>query len=135
MSREVESEEPTRKKQQREPKRQQQNSGCKLLSKKFRAEAVDVPPAYDLSSVSGLRKVAPYDYVFSCYSKGRWLNRTILDVFSSEFNYFRNVDFYRYAIEAGVVKINGESVMPEYVIQNSDLVETSNHRHEPPVTS
>lgn len=135
MSRDfVDNETETRKKQ-REPKRQQQNSGCKLLSKKFRADAVDVPPAYDLSSVSGLRKVAPYDYVFSCYSKGRWLDRTILDVFSSEFNYFRNVDFYRYAIEAGVVKINGETVRPEYVIQNSDLVETSNHRHEPPVTS
>ena len=105
-----------------------------LLSKKFRADSVDTLPTYD-TCTKGLRKVAPYDYVFSAYAKGRWLKRTILEVFSSEFNYFRSSIFYEHAIKSGIVTVNGKIVDCEYILENSDLVETRNHRHEPPVSS
>ena len=34
---------------------------------------------------NGLRKVRPYEYHYQTYAKGRWLNRTIEDVFLKEF--------------------------------------------------
>ena len=32
-----------------------------------------------------LRRVPPYFFTFNCYAKGRWLKRTIYDVFANEF--------------------------------------------------
>ena len=37
------------------------------------------------SSSSGLRCITPYYYTFNCYAKGRWLGRTLFDVFTAEF--------------------------------------------------
>lgn len=33
----------------------------------------------------GLRKVYPYYFIFKTYVKGRWLGKTVLDVYKAEF--------------------------------------------------
>jgi hypothetical protein len=41
----------------------------------------------------GLRRVHPYFYTYNTYVKGRWIDRGILDVFSSEFR-DRSYEYY-----------------------------------------
>lgn len=47
----------------------------------------------------GLRKVKPYYYVYEANAKGRWLGRSILEIFTQEFQdqspdyYVRNTEF------------------------------------------
>ena len=38
-----------------------------------------------LLDVSGLRKVYPYYFTFTTFTKGRWVGEKILDVFAREF--------------------------------------------------
>jgi tRNA pseudouridine synthase 9 len=40
-----------------------------------------------------LRKVKPYYFEYKSFAKGRWLDRTLLEVFASEFR-DRNEDYY-----------------------------------------
>lgn len=40
-----------------------------------------------------MRKVKPYYFEYKSFAKGRWLGRTLLDVFSSEFR-DRSEDYY-----------------------------------------
>lgn len=41
----------------------------------------------------GLRKVKSYYFVYQAYAKGRWLGRSILEVFTQEFR-DRNEQYY-----------------------------------------
>eukprot|EP00050_Salpingoeca_kvevrii_P017081 m.61534 g.61534 ORF g.61534 m.61534 type:complete len:191 (-) comp7343_c0_seq4:1030-1602(-) len=47
----------------------------------------EIQPCEDIVFVreNGFRRVLPYDYDFKCFCKGRWLGRTLMDVFESEF--------------------------------------------------
>lgn len=36
-------------------------------------------------SIAGLRKVYPYYFTFTTFTKGRWVGERILDVFAREF--------------------------------------------------
>lgn len=40
-----------------------------------------------------MRKVKPYYFEYKSFAKGRWLGRSLLDVFSSEFR-DRSEDYY-----------------------------------------
>ncbi|KAJ3030878.1 RNA pseudouridylate synthase domain containing protein 2, partial [Rhizophlyctis rosea] len=82
----------------------------------------------------GLRKVFPYFFKFQTFAKGRWLNRTIYEVFSSEFQ-DKPKEYYKQAIEVGAITVNGEIKSLDYVLKNADLVEHLIHRHEPPVSA
>lgn len=84
---------------------------------------------------NGLRRVAPYHYTYNTYCKQRWRNRTILDIFTSEFR-DRDRSYYKDAIESGRVTINGQPrVDPDTVVKNGDVISHTLHRHEPPVTA
>ncbi|KAK4191168.1 mitochondrial tRNA pseudouridine(32) synthase [Podospora australis] len=82
----------------------------------------------------GLRRVAPYFYTYNTWCKERWRGRQLIEVFESEFR-DRPLEYYRAAMEAGQVAINGKTVGPDYVLVNGDLVSHTTHRHEPPVTA
>eukprot|EP00842_Homolaphlyctis_polyrhiza_P000960 jgi/Hompol1/1865/HPOL_003760-RA len=97
----------------------------------MRNEPNSSPPVYLIEN--GLRKVKPYPFVYQTYAKERWLGRTIFDVFQREFH-DRPPEYYKRAIEAGTITVNGNSVGLDYIVRNSDLIENSIHRHEPPVT-
>jgi tRNA pseudouridine32 synthase len=84
---------------------------------------------------NGLRRVAPYHYTYNTFCKQRWRNRTLLDIFSSEFR-DRDRAYYKHAIESGHISINGKpKVDPQTVIKNGDVISHTLHRHEPPVTA
>lgn len=79
-----------------------------------------------------LRKVYPYYFIFHSFAKGRWYNRTLLDVIQSEFRAIPQ-DKIVERIETGLTRINGKIVSPDYRIKNGDDMQSKIHRHEMPV--
>lgn len=57
----------------------------------------------------GLRKVYPYYYDFKTYCKGRWIGKTLLEVFSSEFR-SEPLEYYQKAAKAGRIRLNDTPV-------------------------
>ncbi|NXG59667.1 RUSD2 protein, partial [Hemiprocne comata] len=83
----------------------------------------------------GLRKVRPYYFDFRTYCKGRWVGRTLLHVFSTEFR-AQPLSYYRAAARAGRLRLNEEPVRDlDIVLKNNDFLRNTVHRHEPPVTA
>ncbi|EQC28080.1 hypothetical protein SDRG_14173 [Saprolegnia diclina VS20] len=80
----------------------------------------------------GYRYVKPYVFKFMAHAKQRWFNRTLMDVFTTEFGAF-SPDYYVMAIESGRITLNGARTTPETVLKNGDLICHMTHRHEPPV--
>ncbi|KAJ2313553.1 DRAP deaminase [Coemansia sp. RSA 2704] len=82
----------------------------------------------------GLQRVHPYYHRFATHAKGRWVGRTIFDVFTQEFR-DRPKEYYAKSIEKGVIEINNQTVAKDTVVRNGDLVTHFIHRHEPPITT
>jgi tRNA pseudouridine32 synthase len=93
----------------------------KITSKKLRAAEVDVKPFYFFKDK--MRFVEPYYYIHSTFAKQRWLGKSLLAVLTAEFNHFRAEKYYKFAIESGRVKLNGEVVECGRLMKNSDLLE------------
>lgn len=81
----------------------------------------------------GLRKVAPYFYTYNTFCKSRWRGRELFEIYSSEFR-DRPEAYYRRAIEAGSVMVNGKPAGLTHVVKDNDLISHTMHRHEPPVS-
>ena len=56
-------------------------------------DAVSAPAPAPLPARPGLRKIAPYWYPYTTMAKGRWLNREILEIVSTEFR-DRSIEYY-----------------------------------------
>ncbi|KAH9174432.1 pseudouridine synthase [Lactarius sanguifluus] len=97
-------------------------------------DAVPAPAPTPAPARPGLHKLAPYWYPYTTMAKGRWLDREILEIISTEFR-DRSIEYYRYALESGVTTINGKLAKPGTIVRNGDRIENVVHRHEPPVTS
>ncbi|KAJ2066547.1 DRAP deaminase [Coemansia sp. S2] len=82
----------------------------------------------------GLQRIHPYFFKFTTYAKGRWVGRTIYELFCSEFR-DRTPAYYESAITQGIIEINNKKVEPSTIVCNSDLITHYIHRHEPPVTT
>ncbi|KAL7873397.1 hypothetical protein AOLI_G00124680 [Acnodon oligacanthus] len=81
----------------------------------------------------GLRKVQPYYFDFKTYCKGRWVGKTLLEVFSSEFR-AEPLDYYEKAVKDGRIRLNEMPVDDLNVtLKNNDFMRNTVHRHEPPV--
>ncbi|KAJ7591618.1 pseudouridine synthase [Mycena floridula] len=87
-----------------------------------------------VSGIRSLKKIAPYWYPYTTRAKQRWVGRGILEIFTSEFR-DRSMEYYIYALESGVISVNGKVALPDTIIRNEDLIENIVHRHEPPVTA
>ncbi|KAL4710029.1 hypothetical protein ACJJTC_016007 [Scirpophaga incertulas] len=83
---------------------------------------------------NGLRKVFPYYFTFTTFTKGRWVGEKILDVFAREFRAHPAAEYER-CIRAGTLTVNYERVDPDYRLKHNDLLANVVHRHEVPVTS
>ncbi|ELR13189.1 uncharacterized protein ACA1_100040 [Acanthamoeba castellanii str. Neff] len=93
----------------------------------------DQPP-YIIDSDKGLRRVGLYHYEFKTHAKGRWVGRTVLDVFAKEFS-AHSLAYYHEALKDGRIRLNGQIVDEGAVVQEHDVLSHLIHRHEPPVTS
>ncbi|XP_067008094.2 pseudouridylate synthase RPUSD2 [Anabrus simplex] len=83
---------------------------------------------------NGLRKVYPYYFTFTTFTKGRWVGEKILDVFAREFR-AHPAEEYERCIRAGTLTVNYEKVDVDYRLKHNDLLANIVHRHEVPVTS
>lgn len=57
----------------------------------------------------GLRKVYPYYYDFKTYCKGRWIGKSLLEVFESEFR-CESIEYYQRAAGEGRIRLNDTPV-------------------------
>ncbi|XP_040925117.1 RNA pseudouridylate synthase domain-containing protein 2 isoform X2 [Betta splendens] len=81
----------------------------------------------------GLRKVRPYYFDFKTYCKGRWVGKSLLEVFKSEFR-AESIEYYEKAAQQGRIRLNDAAVEDlSVVLRNNDLMKNTVHRHEPPV--
>jgi len=83
---------------------------------------------------NGLRKVYPYYFTFTTFTKGRWVGEKILDVFGREFR-AHPVEEYERCILDGTLTVNYEQVDVDYRLKHNDLLANIVHRHETPVLS
>ncbi|CAG9858944.1 unnamed protein product [Phyllotreta striolata] len=83
---------------------------------------------------NGLRKVYPYYFTFTTFTKGRWVGEKILDIFAKEFR-AHPAEEYERCIQAGTLTVNYEKVPTDYKLKHNDLLANVVHRHEVPVTS
>ncbi|KAJ0008945.1 hypothetical protein NQD34_016360 [Periophthalmus magnuspinnatus] len=82
---------------------------------------------------NGLRKVRPYYHDFTTYCKGRWVGKSLLEVFKSEFR-AESIEYYQRAAKEGRIRLNGTPVDHlSIVLKNNDHMRNTVHRHEPPV--
>ncbi|CAI4470366.1 AEL_collapsed_G0020450.mRNA.1.CDS.1 [Saccharomyces cerevisiae] len=87
---------------------------------------------------NGLRKVRPYYNRRSAFVKGRWLGKLLIDVLVSEFK-LRPRAYYLDQIRKGTYRLirDGVPLVPDHlmttIIKNHDVLETTTHKHEPPV--
>lgn len=82
---------------------------------------------------AGLRKVYPYYFDFKTYCKGRWIGKSLLDVFKNEFR-AESIEYYQKAAKEGRIRLNETPVEDlSVVLRNNDHLRNTVHRHEPPV--
>ena len=80
----------------------------------------------------GLRCVVPYWYSFVVHVKGRWVGRTLFDVFSKEFPH-QSEQYYKEAIACGNISIDGGVVAEDKILKHNEKIAHKMHRHEMPV--
>lgn len=84
---------------------------------------------------NGLRYIKPYYSSRKSFVKGRWINRTLIDVLSDEFRtnskeyYLDSISKGNYTLTRGGELIDALSTK----IRSGDLLTTVQHKHEPPV--
>eukprot|EP01084_Bolivina_argentea_P248491 415688_1 len=82
--------------------------------------------------INGYRYIAPYKFEYRCFAKGRWFNREIYEVMTTEFVAYDKT-YYKNAIINGKILVRDEKVALNYMIQNGDWITHFIHRHEPPI--
>lgn len=110
--------------------------GDKPPTKKSRIRKMDLPKeSLDCSDYyveNGNRKVYPYHYTYHSYCKGRWLGKTLGDLFAEEFRAL-TPEITAFRIEKGFLKVNGQPAPLDYQLKYNDLITHRIHRHELPV--
>jgi 23S rRNA-/tRNA-specific pseudouridylate synthase len=85
-----------------------------------------------LHPISYVRIIEPYPYTFSTFAKARWVGKSILDVYCSEFGSYPKI-YYDAAIRQGRISVSGKQVDIDYIIKGNDVLSHVVHRHEPSV--
>ena len=89
-------------------------------------------PSSPTHSSTMLRVLSPYFHKYPSYVKQRWRGRAILEVFSTDFD-SHNEDYFKKAIELGLITVNSEKVSCTYRLCDGDYIVHLLHRHEPAV--
>uniref|UniRef100_W6NBY7 Pseudouridine synthase domain containing protein n=1 Tax=Haemonchus contortus TaxID=6289 RepID=W6NBY7_HAECO len=84
---------------------------------------------------NGVRYLAPYWAAYRANTKGRWVGRKIVDVFTQEFLSL-NKFYPKVACKLGRFFVNGKQMLDvDYVLKNGDTICHWGHRHEHPPPS
>lgn len=73
----------------------------------------------------GLRKVCPYYFDFKTYCKGRWIGKSLLEVFKSEFR-AESIEYYQKAAKEGRIRLNETPVEDLSVVLRVSVISISN---------
>lgn len=92
---------------------------------------IEMIPSYYFF-IDGYRFIAPYNFEYKCFAKGRWFNRKIYDVMTKEFVAYDKI-YYKKAIEIGKILVRDKKVNLDYIVKNGDWISHSIHRHEPAI--
>ncbi|MFH4974394.1 hypothetical protein AB6A40_001103 [Gnathostoma spinigerum] len=107
---------------------------------KSKISRIDIPGYFDdmLRNVrfrveKGIRYLDPYWSSYSCFTKGRWVGRKLVDVFQEEFLSVNR--FYPIvACKLGRITVNGRRMTDiNYVLKDNDRISHIGHRHEHPI--
>lgn len=90
-----------------------------------KCQHLNIPLLFSL--LTGLRKVYPYYFTFTTFTKGRWVGEKILDVFAREFR-AHPAEEYERCIKAGTLTVNYEKVPIDYKLKHNDLLANIVHR-------
>ncbi len=82
--------------------------------------------------LNGYRYIAPYNFEYRCFAKGRWFKREIYEVMITEFVAYDKI-YYKNAILNGKILVCDKKVSLNYIIKNGDWITHYIHRHEPPI--
>ncbi|ODV77500.1 DRAP deaminase and pseudouridylate synthase [Suhomyces tanzawaensis NRRL Y-17324] len=93
---------------------------------------------------NGLRKVVPYHFSYQTHVKPRWVGRTLVEVYTSEFGEKAQIIEHdlsqkviyvlsNYGKKGGPVKIEGLEALCDRKIERFDMICNSKHMHEPSV--
>ncbi|ODV95133.1 hypothetical protein PACTADRAFT_2843 [Pachysolen tannophilus NRRL Y-2460] len=89
---------------------------------------------------NGLRKIEPYYHLNKTFVKGRWVNKTLLEIFKAEFKSYYDLDYllnkknsYRVIRRQRNNEIISGLKLIDLKLNHGDLVENIQHKHEPPV--
>ncbi|ORZ39430.1 pseudouridine synthase [Catenaria anguillulae PL171] len=85
------------------------------------------------ASGAALRRLSPYLYSFNTPVKARWMNRTVLDVVTSEFSRLGNHNVVTRMIREGHVRVSSKFVAPDYKLRGHDRLQTTVVRHDPDI--
>ncbi|QPG76557.1 hypothetical protein FOA43_003947 [Brettanomyces nanus] len=100
-----------------------------------------MPPVYHFQN--GLRFVAPYYYTYRTTVKGRWFDRSILEVFTEEFRDYDRGHYIKRIEEDNVQVIRKRKgketvykgkILMDLPLESGDLVIHKEHKHERPVS-
>ncbi|EFN69703.1 RNA pseudouridylate synthase domain-containing protein 2 [Camponotus floridanus] len=87
-----------------------------------------LPTTYETPCIfSSLRKVYPYYFTFTTFTKGRWVGEKILEVFAREFR-AHPAEEYERCIRAGTLTVNYQKVDVDYRLRHNDLLANVVHR-------
>lgn len=89
-------------------------------------------PVPEYTCLDGVRYVKPYPYRYVTHAKGRWLGRTLSEVFTNEFR-AEPPAYYAAAIGSGRIRVDDAVVTGDHVLRNGEVISHLVHRHEPPV--
>lgn len=89
-------------------------------------------PGDEVETNKRIRVVRPYPFTFATFAKERWLGRTVLDIYDTEFGSYPKC-YYETAINEGRILVNGEKIDCEYKVKGNDELAHVVHRHEPVV--
>lgn len=95
----------------------------------FRQEHFDETSYY---FEGGLRKVYPYYFDFKTYCKGRWIGKSLLEVFKSEFR-AESIEYYQRAAKEGRIRLNETPVEDLSVVLRVSVTSTYDFMSEVPV--
>ncbi|KAJ8288545.1 hypothetical protein COCON_G00012040 [Conger conger] len=80
-----------------------------------------------------MEPVYPYYFDYKTYCKGRWIGKSLREVFRTEFR-AEPFDYYEQAVQLGRIRLNETPVDNlDITLKNNDFLRNTVHRHEPPV--
>ncbi|CAI2347154.1 unnamed protein product [Caenorhabditis sp. 36 PRJEB53466] len=136
-SEQLEKVEKAEKRKNRESPEKSDSSGSKRKKYEDPNKKVDpldeLPMRVPFKIVDGIRHLSPYWACYRTRTKGRWIGRNLVEVFSGEF-LSANKNYAKVACKMGRIYVNGVQMTDtEYVMKNGDRLEHWAHRHEHPV--